>query len=108
MIGLRDISDHFPISINANNINGGPKPFCFNNMWLRQDKFLPFVKEEWEKIVLNGRGDFVMYEKLKRLKPSLRDWNREVFRWVDLRVEEKVKELNELDGSLVENNGENI
>lgn len=77
-------------------------------MWLRHDKFLPLFKEEWEKINLAGRGDFVLYENLKRLKSCLRDWNQDVFGWVDLRVDEKVKGLNGLDGILVENPGANI
>ncbi|XP_058742006.1 uncharacterized protein LOC131614440 [Vicia villosa] len=107
-IGLRDVSDHFPITINTSNINWGPNSFRFNNMWLRHDNFSPFVKDEWEKISMAGRGDFVLYEKLKRLKSILRGWNCDGFGWVDLRVNEKVKELNDLDGNLVENHGDNI
>lgn len=48
------------------------------------------------KLNVEGRGDYVLYEKVKRLKVSLKVWNREVFGWIDLRVNNMVKELNEL------------
>ena len=41
-------------------------------------------------------------EKLKKLKESLRWWNREIFWWVDLKVEDVVMELNELDMAVSE------
>lgn len=49
-----------------------------------------------------------MYEKLKRLKPRIREWNRDAFWWIDLTVTDKVKELNDLDGLMVDNFGYNI
>ncbi|XP_058775464.1 uncharacterized protein LOC131649723 [Vicia villosa] len=110
MVGNRDISDHFLITLNLGKVDWGLKPFRFNNICFKHDSFIPFIHEEWSKISLVGRGDFVLYEKLKRLKPCLKDWNRDVFGWIDLRVSDKVKELNDLDGlmvdNFVENNGE--
>lgn len=64
-VGSRDISDHCPIRLNSRKIDWGPKPFRFNNDWFKHEGFKPFIKEEWEKIKVEGRGDFVLYEKLK-------------------------------------------
>lgn len=41
---------------------------------------------------IKGRGDFIIYEKLKRLKVKLKEWNEEVFGWIDLRIDEKIEE----------------
>lgn len=47
----------------------------------------------------------MLYKKLKSLKGKLREWNREVFRWIDLKVSEKVETLNGMDKLLVDNFG---
>ncbi|XP_058758239.1 uncharacterized protein LOC131631463 [Vicia villosa] len=51
-IEKRDILNHAPIRLNVGK---------------------DFVKEEWEKLIVNGRGDFILYEKLRSLKSSLRN-----------------------------------
>ncbi|XP_058767495.1 uncharacterized protein LOC131641210 [Vicia villosa] len=86
-IDKRDISDHTPIRLNVGKVDLGPKPFRFNNVW---------------------KGDFVLYEKLKILRGKLRVWNREVFGWIDLKVEEEVDKMNELDRLMVDNLGGDI
>ncbi|XP_058756614.1 uncharacterized protein LOC131629831 [Vicia villosa] len=53
----------------------------------------------------NGRWDLCLYEKLKRLKTKLRVWNIKVFGWIDLKVEDKIDDLNELDQYLINNLG---
>lgn len=47
-------------------------------------------------------GDFILYEQLKSLKRSLREWNHEVFGWIDFKVDEEVGHLNDLDNLLVD------
>ncbi|XP_058741467.1 uncharacterized protein LOC131613848 [Vicia villosa] len=78
-IGSRSISDHCPVWIIINKENWGPKPFLVNNSWFEDKDFLPFVEKEWEKLVVSGRGDYILKEKLRLLKDSLRRWNLEVF-----------------------------
>lgn len=72
LIGSRDISNHSPIWIAADNSNLGPKPFKFNNEWFPFDSFLPFVDKEWKSLKVEGRGDFVLKEKFRLLKDKLR------------------------------------
>lgn len=40
---------------------------------------------------------FVVNEKLKLLKEKLKVWNKEVFGYMDLKIEETVKEMNLVD-----------
>ncbi|XP_058746654.1 uncharacterized protein LOC131619586 [Vicia villosa] len=107
-IGKRDISDHVPIQLFSGNLNWGPKPFKFNNSWFKHEKFKSFIQAEWPKLKVHGRGDFVWLEKLKRLKLILRKWNREIFGWIDLKVDEEVDGINEMDNLLAENFGGSI
>ncbi|XP_058761311.1 uncharacterized protein LOC131634691 [Vicia villosa] len=104
----RDISDHAPIWLFVGLVNWGPKPFRFNNEWFKHKDFKYFISEEWGKLNVIGKKDFMLYEKLRRLKLRLRDWNREVFVWIDLKVKEEVDNLNMLDNLLVDNIGDNV
>ncbi|MCI01064.1 hypothetical protein A2U01_0022088, partial [Trifolium medium] len=96
-IGDRDISDHCPIWLVCSNLNWGPKPFKFNNCWLEHPNFLPFVSDTWKKLNIKGKKAFVLKEKLKSLKESLKVWNKEVFGLLDLNIDKTVKELNEIE-----------
>lgn len=48
-------------------------------------------------MVCSGMAAFVVKEKFKRLKVSLRNWNTKVFGWIHVRVEEAVKQINSCD-----------
>lgn len=50
---------------------------------------------------VEGRSDYIIKEKLKILKVSLRRWNKKVFGLYDLKVEEGVKEINNVDKVLL-------
>ncbi|XP_058725667.1 uncharacterized protein LOC131596956 [Vicia villosa] len=104
----RDISDHTPISLRVGLVDWGPKPFRFNNVWFNHKDFKSFISEEWGKFNVIGKGDSILFEKLRRLKASLHVWNKEVFGWIDLKVKEEVDSLNVLDKLLVENIGDNM
>ncbi|XP_058775615.1 uncharacterized protein LOC131649887 [Vicia villosa] len=97
MVGDRDVSDHFPIWLISNKVNWGPKPFKVNGEWFSNKDFLPFVEKVWKELVVEGRGDSVLKEKLKILKESLKWWNLNVFGKYDLAVEEGVRVMNEGD-----------
>lgn len=87
IIGKTDISDHCPIWLKACNEDWCPKPFKFNNNWLKHPDFQLFIKKKWQSFKVKGLGDFVLKEKLRLLKISFRKWNVEVFGWLDLKVE---------------------
>jgi exonuclease III len=99
-IGDRDISDHCPIWLIASITNWGPKPFRVINGWLDHPEFLPFVEKSWKSFDVRGKKAYVLKEKFRLLKESLRKWNKEVFGILDLNIENTVKELNEIEGLL--------
>ncbi|XP_058776524.1 uncharacterized protein LOC131650829 [Vicia villosa] len=99
-IGDRDISDHCPIWILKDQRNRGPKPFKFNNEWFSFDSFIPFVEKEWKSLKVEGRGDFVLKEKLRLLKDKLRIWNKDVFGRIDLEMEDGASKMNLADDKL--------
>ncbi|KAK2449476.1 hypothetical protein QL285_008670 [Trifolium repens] len=100
MVGDRDISDHCPIWLECTRLNWGPKPFKFLNCWLQHPEFLPLVKDVWEKANIHGKSVFILKEKMKILKEALKGWNKEVFGIVDLNLEKTVKELNDVEDML--------
>lgn len=55
-IGSIDISNHSPIWLQKGKVDWGPKPFRFNNVWLRHEGFEEFVKVKWAKMEVVGRG----------------------------------------------------
>ncbi|XP_058775832.1 uncharacterized protein LOC131650119 [Vicia villosa] len=100
-IGERDVSDHAPIWLKDNRKNWGPKPFKFNNIWFKHEEFDIFVKEEWKKLVVGGRGDYCLVEKLKTLKNRLAWWNKSVYGWIDLKINRDGREMHALDNLFV-------
>ncbi|CAK8574714.1 unnamed protein product [Lathyrus sativus] len=99
-IERRDISNRCPIWLKINKDDWGPKPFKTNYSWFENKDFLNYVEKEWNNIKLEGRSNFIIKEKLKILKFSLKSWNKEVFGWYDLKVEEGVEDINMLDNLL--------
>ncbi|XP_058783264.1 uncharacterized protein LOC131657935 [Vicia villosa] len=102
LIGDRDVSDHCPIWVKSDKVNWGPKPFRFNNEWFTLESFMTFVEEEWKSMKIEGRGDFVLKEKLRLLKDKLKWWNKEVFGRIELEMEDGVQEMNLADEMLME------
>ncbi|XP_058766236.1 uncharacterized protein LOC131639797 [Vicia villosa] len=107
-VGERDVSDHCHIWLNVGKLDRGPKPFRFINTWFNHEGFFPFLKEEWGKLEVQGRGNFVLYEKLRRMKLIIKKRNRDIFGWINLHVSEKVDNLNFLDIMIVEHREEDI
>ncbi|XP_058783306.1 uncharacterized protein LOC131657982 [Vicia villosa] len=104
MVRERDISDHCPIWLEVDIKDWGPKPFKFNNEWFYHDSFYSFVEKEWKSFIVEGRGDYILKQKLLLLKGRIKWWNKEVFGRIDLEIQEEVREINcrddllELDG----------
>ncbi|GKV29665.1 hypothetical protein SLEP1_g38570 [Rubroshorea leprosula] len=73
----RSISDHCPMLLKNEVKNWGPKPFCFFDAWLRHPKFKDKVAEAWRTKEIQGSGDFILKEKLKRTKVFLKKWSTE-------------------------------
>jgi hypothetical protein len=68
----RDISHHCPIILKYSNFYWGPKPFWFNNHWLKNKRFFDIVREGWSSSNVGGWKGVMVKEKLKALKGVLR------------------------------------
>ncbi|XP_058741986.1 uncharacterized protein LOC131614421 [Vicia villosa] len=55
---------------------------------------------EWKHLVVHGRGDFILKEKLRLLKDKIKIWNKDVFGKSDLEIEEGVRSINTVDERL--------
>ncbi|XP_058749036.1 uncharacterized protein LOC131621996 [Vicia villosa] len=105
-IGERDISNHCLVWLVVDEVDWGLKLFKFNNEWFSFDSFFyPFVEKEWKSFVVEGRGDYVLKEKLRLLKFKLKWWNMEVFGRHDLEVDEGVRNINMEDDRVEEADG---
>jgi hypothetical protein len=50
----RDVSDHSLIIIRYEEFDWGPKPFRFNNLWIKNKDFKEVVMGAWRNCPLNG------------------------------------------------------
>lgn len=96
-IGDKDISDYCPVWLMSSSLNWGPKPLRFNNCWLEHEDFKEFIRHSWNSFKVEGRDYHVLKEKLRLLKQKMRTWSRDIFGLKDLRIENIVKELNEIE-----------
>ncbi|XVE67825.1 hypothetical protein DITRI_Ditri09bG0019600 [Diplodiscus trichospermus] len=86
-------SDRCPSFIQLNKgSHSPPKPFKFFNFWARHPQFLEIVDRSWRE-VCTGSPQFILHQKLKKLKPHLRFLNKHYYADISLRVKEKKKKL---------------
>jgi len=71
----RSLSDHCPILLTIDEDNWGPRPLRMLKCWADIPGYVDFVKEEWQSIQVQGWSGFVLKEKFKRIKGSLRQWH---------------------------------
>ncbi|KAF9619406.1 hypothetical protein IFM89_006593 [Coptis chinensis] len=67
-------------------------PFKIFNMWCTDPNFRDIVKASWE-IPIWGHSIFILTQKLKKLKATLKKWNKEVFGNITSKVEMESKNL---------------
>ncbi|KAJ9691486.1 hypothetical protein PVL29_013613 [Vitis rotundifolia] len=65
--------------LDGRGVRRGSTPFRFENMWLKEKGFKELLKSWWQGFNIRGSHSFVLVEKLKALKSSLKTWNNEVF-----------------------------
>jgi exonuclease III len=93
----RDVSDHCPIIVKYDGNDWGPKPFRFNNFWLNNKAFPKVVEEAWNSFQVSGSKGYVLKEKLKLLKGTIRQWNKDVYGKVDHKIEMITEEIETLE-----------
>jgi len=94
----RIVSDHYALILKDINIDCGPKPFRYLDVWQKDVRFKELVRTKWESYDIRGNGLYVLKEKLKRLKFDIRNWNKYVFGDVNKQKVELEKRIQVLDG----------
>ena len=72
-------------------------PFRLENMWLKSEGFHDRVKWWWNSYNYSGSPSYVLVQKLKYLKINLHRWNKEVFGDVNMRKNELLAQIQDLD-----------
>ena len=72
----RGLSDHCPLVLAIDTHNWGPKPVRMFKYWADFPGYDSFVRETWSSLQISGWGSFVMKEKLKLMKSSLKEWHQ--------------------------------
>ena len=99
------VSNHCPTYILLQrDIISPPKPFKFFNYWARHHGFLDLVEHSWF-FPAHGNPMRRLYDKLKRLKVDLRNFNQTQFGGLTNKVAEKRKELADIQVNLLSENG---
>ncbi|XP_010256226.1 PREDICTED: uncharacterized protein LOC104596672 [Nelumbo nucifera] len=91
-------SDHCPIPLGQEALFGGPSPFRFKNMWLKDPSFKLRVKDWWEEGRPRNRKKGVRFMRtLKALKGKTKDWNKDHFGRIEEGQERISSRIEELD-----------
>ena len=65
----RPILDHFLVLLEGGGeLEGGPLPFRFENMWQKANGFKDLVSEWWQSTEVSGVGSYILMEKIKALQ----------------------------------------
>lgn len=90
----RTYSDHHPILLECQENSAQiVRPFRFQNFWTTHKDFCKVVSESWGVFVPARDPITVCIRKLKRLKLRLKEWSKQAFGNVFLRLEELQHEL---------------
>jgi hypothetical protein len=93
----RDVSDHCPILLRYSSSDWGPKPFRFNNYWLKHKEFKEVVARTWNKGASKGWMTRVVREKLKAVKEALKKWNSETYGAMELKIPSLMASIQDLE-----------
>ncbi|GAU22483.1 hypothetical protein TSUD_296020 [Trifolium subterraneum] len=72
---LRGLSDHCPLILREHEEDWGPRPFRMMKCWRDFPGYNSFVRDQMGSYFIDGWGGFVLKEKFKLLKNSLRVWH---------------------------------
>lgn len=89
-------SDHAPLILNSHEEDSsGPKPFLFEEAWIRDGSSSQVIKEAWG-MIHRGNPQFCLFEKIKNVKVKLKWWNKNVFGLIQKRISRLISEIEEV------------
>jgi len=83
-------------------VDWGPKPFRILDCWLSDNSFKETIHNCWTSNQQPGWGSYVLKEKIKRLKQSLKSWNKGKFGDTLKKVKIIEEELNKLEEDTIQ------
>ncbi|KAL0285634.1 UNVERIFIED_CONTAM: hypothetical protein Sangu_2770100 [Sesamum angustifolium] len=96
-------SDHCPLLLlTQNDHSQGPKPFFFEEMWLRDETCEEVVANNWFSPP-TGNPHEQIHLRLKKLRQELRKWNKQTFGWCHSKIksiENAIKDVQMKDQSI--------
>ncbi|KAK9024839.1 hypothetical protein V6N11_064745 [Hibiscus sabdariffa] len=92
----RGLSDHTPLLLQNNMVDGGMRPFWFINAWMAETKNVRMMVEEWLRLKENNVENSLT-NRLKSFKGFLRDSNISSFGDVDHEITRVTKLIEDLD-----------
>ena len=98
----RNFSDHCPIVLRSKEIDWGPKPFRILDCWLNDKSFKEAVHHSWTSFQQPGWGGYILKQKFKNLKHSLKAWNRQHFGDTLTKVKRIEADLNKLEEDTIQ------
>jgi len=73
----RGLSDHVPLVLSVDVDNWGPRPLRMLKCWVDFPGYPQFVRYNWGSYNIEGWGGFILKEKLKLIKNTLKDWHQQ-------------------------------
>lgn len=71
----RGLSDHVPLVLIVDEANWGPRPLRMLKCWADYSGYSDFVNQQWSSFEVHNWGGYVLKQKLKMMKTSLKDWH---------------------------------
>lgn len=102
IFGSMEFSDHYPSCINIGNQTGGKnKPFRMSNFLMYHAEFLETIRTTWNRLAYQGTAMFTLVKKLKYLKGTIRNFNREHYSGLENRVAQATQHLKTCQNDLL-------
>ena len=83
--------------LHVDEINWGPRPLRMLKCWSDLPGYADFVREKWETFNCQGWVGFVLQQKLKMIKSSLKGWHSQHVQNLDDRMREVKDKMSVLD-----------
>ncbi|GAU48893.1 hypothetical protein TSUD_98840 [Trifolium subterraneum] len=94
---LRGLSDHCSLVLSANEEDWEPRPSRMLKCWRDVPRYQVFVKDKWKSLQVDGWGGYVLKEKLRMIKATLKDWHMTHTQNLPSRIESLKNRLSTLD-----------
>lgn len=97
-VGTRTGSDHSPLFLNCDDtaFPANQSPFRFQSMWLTHPEFMTTIRTSWVLPLCAACPIRRVILKLKRLKNTLKSWNKEVFGNIFLKLDKIDAKISDL------------